>query len=197
MQNNKFFGYGSLVNAQTHDYPNAKPAQLDGWRRTWVHTNLRPFLSVAPGPGAIDGLIADVPGADWAALDHRERAYDKHPVNVMLHDCGTESSAQVYAVPHIHAAPPDTLHPVLLSYIDVVVQGYLQVFGEAGAIRFFETTDGWDAPILNDRAAPVYTRNQVLSEWETGFVDAWLAELSAVVPEAHEPPLTRKGLGMR
>ena len=29
----RFFGYGSLVNRDTHDYPNAVRATLSGWRR--------------------------------------------------------------------------------------------------------------------------------------------------------------------
>ena len=56
-----FFGYGSLVNRATHDYPAATPAQLRGWRRTWVRTDIRDvvFLSVRPDPGSvIDGLVA-------------------------------------------------------------------------------------------------------------------------------------------
>ena len=31
-----FFGYGSLVNRNTHAYPDARPAQLRGWHRLWV-----------------------------------------------------------------------------------------------------------------------------------------------------------------
>ena len=68
-----------------------------------------------------------------------------------------------------------------MSYLDVVVQGYLRTFGPDGALRFFETTDGWGSPILNDRAAPRYPRHQQLDPDETHFVDTQLARLSAVV----------------
>jgi len=73
-----FFGYGSLVNRATHRYPLAQTATLNGWRRVWVRTGLRDvvFLSIHPAEGhSIDGLIATVPGADWAALDQREHGY--------------------------------------------------------------------------------------------------------------------------
>ena len=185
MQDRQFFGYGSLVNRATHDYPRTRPARLDGWRRVWVHTHLRPvaYLSVERAEASIDGLVAEVPDADWAALDLRERAYDRHPISAVLHECGSDAGAQVYAVPPSHAAPPDVTHPVLLSYIDTVVQGFLDVFGEAGAERFFASTAGWHAPILNDRAAPRYSRSQTVTDWERGFVDSHLAALSAQVRE--------------
>lgn len=178
MSDAQFFGYGSLVNHATHGYDNARPATLGGWRRVWVHTALRPvaYLSVERAPDAeIAGLAAEVPGGDWSALDARERAYDKHPVTLRLHLCGSDAPARVYAVPASHAAPPDTRHPVLLSYIDTVVQGFLEVYGAAGARAFFATTRGWEAPILNDRAAPRYPRATALTDTERAFVDRQLA----------------------
>ena len=71
-----FFGYGSLVNTQTHTYRETSQARLTGWQRVWQMTPLRPFpfLSIEPMDGAeIDGLIAHVPDGDWAQLDQRER----------------------------------------------------------------------------------------------------------------------------
>lgn len=178
-----FFGYGSLVNRATHAFEDAHPAKLTGWRRAWRHTQLRPvaFLTAVPAPGhVIDGLIAHVPGDDWAALDERERAYGRtrvtrqtdHPVPRAIH-------VQVYSIPHGRHGVPDETHPVLLSYLDVVVQGYLREFGEAGVQRFFDTTDGWDAPILDDRAAPIYGRHQALRENERTLVHDWLSAVGA------------------
>ena len=69
----------------------------------------------------------------------------------------------------------------MLSYLDVVVQGYLRTFGPDGADRFFATTDGWDTPILNDRKAPRYSRHQQLSPDETDFVNDRLQRLSATI----------------
>ena len=68
----------------------------------------------------------------------------------------------------------------MLSYIDVVVQGYLAEFGMTGVRHFFETTEGWHAPILNDRAAPIYLRAQALTEEERQIVDEGLSRLSAI-----------------
>jgi hypothetical protein len=178
-----FFGYGSLVNRATHDFADAHPAQLHGWRRAWRHTKLRPlaFLTGVPAPGhVIDGLVAHVPGDDWQALDVREHAYDRCVVTeATTHPVPRPVQVQVYAIADGRHGVPDVQHPVLLSYIDVVVQGYLCEFGPAGVTRFFATTDGWDAPILNDRAAPVYPRHQQLSGTERALVDEHLEAVGA------------------
>lgn len=178
-----FFGYGSLVNLSTHDFPNPRPAQLKGWRRAWRHTDLRPvaFLTAVPDPASeIDGMIAHVPRNDWVALDEREWAYDRiAATHAVTHPLKHAVEIAVYAVPKDKHTEPTDQHPLLLSYIDVVVQGYLRAFGPEGADRFFKTTDGWDAPILNDRAAPRYPRHQQLNSDETGFVDEHLTRLGS------------------
>ncbi|NDW45116.1 gamma-glutamylcyclotransferase family protein [Ruegeria sp. PrR005] len=180
-----FFGYGSLVNLTTHDFPDPRPARLKGWRRVWRHTDLRQvaFLTATPDPDCeIEGMIAHVPNDDWAALDAREWAYDRVPVTgAVSHDLTRPVDIAVYAVATEKQSLPSTRHPILLSYIDVVVQGYLRHFGEAGVERFFATTDGWEAPIINDRAAPRYPRHQVLKPSETALVDSHLAAVSATI----------------
>ena len=176
-----FFGYGSLVNRATQTYPDATLATLDGWRRIWRYTSARDvaYLSVFPSASTqIEGLIAHVPGADWVALDEREAAYARHRVTPSVrHGVARPVDIQVYAVP---VEPEQTIQGdrhIILSYLDVVVQGYLREFGEAGVQRFFETTDGWDSVILDDRAAPQYPRHQRLRADETMLVDDWITQL--------------------
>jgi hypothetical protein len=180
-----FFGYGSLVNRATHDFSRAQPATLSGWRRAWRHTDRRPvaFLTAIPDPATtIEGLIAHVPDNDWAELDAREWAYDRIPATHQVRHAVTHPiEVAVYAVPEGAHVRPTEAYPILLSYLDVVVQGYLHEYGEDGADRFFATTDGWDAPILNDRAAPRYSRHQNLDKAQTGFVDDRLARIGATV----------------
>lgn len=184
MERAYFFGYGSLVNRSTHSFGEAQTASARGWRRAWRSTALRPvsFLTAVPDATCkIDGLIAHVPNDDWAALDAREHAYARVGAeHQVTHSLGASpSSIAIYAIEDGHHFDPSLENPILLSYLDVVVQGYLGEFGEAGAQRFFETTTGWDAPILNDRAAPLYPRAQVLSADETGVVDDALKRLNA------------------
>ncbi len=183
-----FFGYGSLVNRDTHAFKDAHPAQLKGWRRTWRPTNLREvaFLSVTRDNDSwINGLIAPVPDADWHALDIREGAYDRIPAGHMIaHPLPHTPQIAVYSVPDDHHGAAGGGHHLLLSYIDVVVQGYLREFGPEGAQHFFDTTDGWEAPVLNDRAAPHYPRACRLSTDERDIVDAALDRLGVQMRRA-------------
>lgn len=178
-----FFGYGSLVNRATHDYADAHPARIAGWRRAWRHVEGRQvaFLTAVPDPGCvIEGLIAHVPGGDWAALDMREHAYARVLAADVEHGLTGASEIHIYHAPADMHAPASVMRPVLLSYLDVVVQGYLREFGEDGVTRFFETTDGWDAPLKDDRADPVYPRHQRLADAERTLVDDWLHQLGIV-----------------
>jgi len=173
-----FFGYGSLVNRASHSFAGAVPAQLTGWRRIWRHTDLRPvaYLTVVPDAHAeIDGLIAPVPDADWPALDAREAAYIRAPAaHQVRHPLPHRPEIAVYTIPDGLHASPSQAHPILLSYLDVVVQGYFREFGTAGVQRFFDTTDGWDAPLLDDRNSPRYPRHQSLTDEERELTDRHL-----------------------
>ncbi|MFK7752383.1 MAG: gamma-glutamylcyclotransferase family protein [Sedimentitalea sp.] len=184
MTDPRFFGYGSLVNLATHTYPDTQTAQVSGWRRVWVQTGERDvaFLSVQPDPNCtIAGMMATVPGGDWAALDLREAAYARHLVTAEVAQGLLEGA--LYVVPGASQVVCDPPASILLSYLDVVVQGYLKAFGADGAAQFFATTSGWDRPVLDDRAAPIYPRHQPLGPEETACVDRHLAQLSAVIKQ--------------
>ncbi len=173
-----FFGYGSLVNQRTHDNRPAHLATARGWHRAWVAVEAHPLavLTAVRAPGAeIDGLIAEVPGNDWAKLDAREAEYDRIPATTeVAHPVEAPHSIAIYSVPETRRSLPHPEKPILLSYLDVVLQGYLDMFGEAGARRFFDTTENWDAIIFDDRSAPRYPRAQTLSAEETAWIDAEL-----------------------
>lgn len=185
MQDPFFFGYGSLVNRATHAYGAARRARLRGWRRAWRYTRHRegPFLTAVPCPDSeIEGLVAQVPGGDWQALDLREIGYARLPLGAELQVEGAlPDSTQIYAVPATDAVQPTRPEPILLSYVDVVFQGYLREFGPEGVARFIATTDGWEAPILDDRTAPRYPRHQALSTEERARFDALLRDLGAEI----------------
>lgn len=178
-----FFGYGSLVNASTHSYTNLHPARLKGWQRSWVQTGLRDlaFLTAAPNPTSeIEGVIAAVPNADWLTLDEREYAYIRQDATLQTrHDHAPATDIQVYAVPEDRQNDTSPPYPVWLSYLDVVVQGYLNLFGEEGVAAFFATTYGWDRPFVDDRSAPRYPRAQILSPQEMSLVDDHLERTPA------------------
>jgi hypothetical protein len=63
--------------------------------------------------------------------------------------------------------PPDTSHPILQSYVDIIVRGCLYISGEEFARSFISTTTGWtqssnriQSPShwVNDRDFPMYKR---------------------------------------
>ncbi len=180
MEDPYFFGYGSLVNLSTHSYCNPKPAGLSGWRRIWLNTYMRyaAFLSAYPVEGnEIDGIIAQVPDADWVALDARETGYDRlDATDQILIGKERPADCAVYVVPRSRETNTGQKSPILLSYLDVVLQGFMQIYGNDGPDHFFETTDGWDRPVKNDRHAPVYPRYRQLKETEQQHVDALLLE---------------------
>ena len=178
-----FFGYGSLVNRLTHAYGDTRAASVSGWRRQWRHTSLRKlaYLSVVKVDGGeIDGLIAAVPDGDWRALDLREGAYDRLtlPGSVVRHDHPKAINVQIYCTRVGIDAAPTVRHPVLQSYLDTVVLGYLDVFGTEGVARFFQSTDGWEVRVLDDRRQPIYPRAIAPSPGQRVLVDGFLDDLS-------------------
>jgi hypothetical protein len=180
-----FFGYGSLVNRNTHAFTPIHASRITGWRRIWQRAPNRPaaFLSViADSDSTIDGVIAPVPNDDWVALDAREFSYARLAVTDAVEHAATDvRDISIYAIPPHDSAPPDADHPILLSYVDAVLQGYLREFGQAGAARFCASTEGWNTPVLNDRDAPIYPRAQRLTATEQGFVDDMLLTVRAKV----------------
>jgi len=192
-----FFGYGSLVNRGTHCYGDIQRASLPGWRRVWRHATGLGYVALSAEPAApenvIEGLVASVPQADWTALDCREMGYDRHDIS---RQCRVEvplSKIEIYQMRPDLAAVPGPDHPIPLSYLDIVVEGYLEQFGRNGVARFFRTTDGWDAPFLDDRAAPIKARRRQADPSIYPLVDAWLEKIQQRTPhmEPREKSLTR------
>ncbi len=173
------FGYGSLVNSATHALGPLALARLDGWQRVWVHLPGRDFatLSVELCAGAvIDGLSCAVDPAAWPALDQREAAYARITVQATLAN-SIPHAAALYVARRADGQEPTV--PILLSYLDAVVQGFHRRYGAAGVARFFASTAGWQAGVCDDRAAPLYPRAQPLSAPEREAVDAALRSVAA------------------
>ena len=164
------------MNTATHLYAPSERVRIQGWRRIWRQVAHHPvaILSAVPDTGsAIDGLIAPVADNNWAALDAREQGYDRLTLSSdALPQSHHHHTIAIYAVPASIADANPHKHPILLSYLDVVLQGYPQQFGPQGAEQFRATTDGWDRPILDDRAAPQYPRHQTLQTPQSTGVDA-------------------------
>lgn len=180
------FGYGSLVNRGTHELSPIFPATIRGWRRRWCHKVDAPFgtvtsLSVMPDPAAqITGLILGTPDQVRHALDVREKGYDRHRIDpdAMCHDGPADAEVELYQ--SLRQGPGSAEAPILLSYIDTVMQGFQREFGADGVRAFLCETDGWDAPILRDRHAPRYPRATDISAAEAARHDDLLDGLGVM-----------------
>lgn len=184
MTHPRFFGYGSLVNLATHHYPDPQAATLTGWRRVWCQAKARPvaFLSIEPHDTTLHGITAQVPHNDWVALDAREHAYLRRDVTAQF-----DGPTAVYQANPEHTAPASTGHPILLSYLDVVVAGFDALMPD-GAEHFFDTTTAW-GPVLDDRDDPLYPRAQPLADATRKVVDAALATLAVPVQPTEDARL--------
>ena len=168
-----YFGYGSLVNRATRPADEtARPATLRRWRRAWNHRVPESprrsgctALSIDPDPGVagdgagIAGTLVALPAEALAALDAREAGYARLalPRDAFALPDGVDAD-EVFVYRTRTRLPADAAHPILASYVDCVMAGYLERFGADGLDAFVATTDGWDGPLADDRAAPRYPR---------------------------------------
>lgn len=168
-----YFGYGSLVNRETRPAGEfSEPATLRGWRRVWDNrtadtTRTQPCTSLSieplpqPSEGGIEGVIARMPVAELVQLDKREVGYDRLKLPVgqfVLTDRVETDYVYVYQSTLENRFLADQEHPILQSYIDCVLAGYLKLFGPSGMQAMLDSTRGWDRPVMNDRSAPHYPR---------------------------------------
>lgn len=173
------FGYGSLANSGTHDWPVAGTATLSGWRRNWAHRSMGArgvtALTIEPAPGSvIAGQMLAVPDDGWANLDQREAGYDC----VIAQVSPLLDGSVTYVSEDPQGADRD--HPIWLSYVDTVLEGFLDMGGLDAVDAFVETTVGWDAPILDDRGDKLYPRATALVRETEAMVDGVLANLPLV-----------------
>jgi hypothetical protein len=203
-----YFGYGSLVNRATiaTGVIAAHPARLKGWHRTWrARPDMGPDMGPTPGvalpdgltpslltahrapDAAIDGLLVIDLAENLAVIDAREFRY--HRRDISLADLEFTDPAAVRGLDadirlHVYEAriehpPTQGPSPILRSYLDAVMQGFLQEFGEAGVHRFVTETDAFHMPVHEDRHAPLYPRAVALSQLEIDLFDAALGHRSA------------------
>lgn len=172
------FGYGSLVNRQSragsssaetflHDAIPASlvPSARLSLRREWNFRSKTRMTALGvrrvPLSDAreINGVIYPVRAADLPAIREREVGYDMvqvHPENVKFESWQRlPAGARVFVfVPQGDSAmPADAENPILQSYVDVCVTGFLE-YGEPFARKFVRTTFGWSRHWVDDRLLP-------------------------------------------
>ena len=167
------FGYGSLVNHSTHNFKPYFKDTLSGWTRTWRATNdnLYSYLSIIPDKKTkSDGLLVQISKNERNLLDEREKGYTKITTSDLILNKQI-IRPKLYLISENRHQKSNSKQIILLSYIDCVIKGFLDHYGQPGVDKFFETTTNWEGVIKNDRLSPLYPRNIRLTEVERKLVD--------------------------
>ncbi|SFN66961.1 hypothetical protein SAMN04488056_101640 [Cohaesibacter marisflavi] len=187
-----YFGYGSLVNDKTRNAESFGVAvRLKGYKRHWSVWEASPerkalglhgavALSVTPCADAYcDGLLVFDRKEHLPQVDLREAHYTR--VRIKTYDMQSELALTDLVDYYIYVGQPaltnasDPKFPILQSYIDAVMQGFFDKFGEAGIKRFVEETEGWHIPVLADRHRPIYPRSVTLQPEEEAMIDRYVS----------------------
>ena len=178
-----YFGYGSLVNLGSlrTPYISAHRATLKGWQRKWLSRPAEPgsfatreglaFLSVVKSADSeIDGMLITDHSSSLASLDKREALYSRvtiDAVDMHMHDEDLDIPERfLYVADELPIVENSGETKILRSYLDVVMQGYLNHFGVEGIKRFYATTQNFELSILEDRKQPLYPRATTLTDEE-------------------------------
>ena len=144
-----------------------------GHTRSWCFRASTGFTALGlqreHGGSPINGVLFAVDAAALAKLDAREAGYtrqqvDAQHVEVVDSTPGSAAAAVLTAAlsrpatcviwvyqPCVECcAPASVEHPIVQSYVDVCVSGFLDAADESFASEFIATTSGWSAFYLND-----------------------------------------------
>ena len=184
-----YFGFGSLVNKHTlrTSYVDIVPATLKGWCRHWqARTDTLEedvaLLSIHRDEAcSIKGMLVIDLQENLAAVDDREAGYTRHQLAlqdlILPKDFSPPSELYVYVADE--AVDVEDTGALLQSYMDAVLQGFRNEYGDDGVMHFVETTKGFERRILFDRSRPLYPRHVSLLEEESTLFDDALGRVGA------------------
>lgn len=180
-----YFGFGSLVNKQTlrTSYVDIFPATLRGYSRHWqarstaLFDNHISLLSIHPDAACeIKGMIVLDLLENLPLVDEREEGYSRHKLEQSQLDVMGETNLPenlyVYIADETEGATDEGA--LLQSYLDAVMQGFRNEYGDEGVSHFVDTTKGFNRSINLDRHAPLYPRDVQVSDAEIALFDAEL-----------------------
>lgn len=191
------FGYGSLINTPSReatgrgriDAVSARVSPAFGHVRSWVARSSSGFTALGlrlavPGeaPSSINGVVFPVDAESLPRFDRRESGYDRVVVpremieGVSWQGLPPDGVIWAYVPKSITAASapplfPDASHPLVQSYVDLVLEGALE-YGADFARELVATTFDWGRFWLNDRTT---ARRPWVSTPEAGRIDDILA----------------------
>ena len=183
----KIFAYGSLLNKNTWSFKaELELVSLKGWVRQWrqivqLDKGKICALTIYPNTNStIEGILLKVDEATELSLSGREIGYERTMIagkdifeqNTKIQLTNETPATYVGSKSTTGWASEGT--PILLSYIDVVAKGYFDLFGMDGVINFFNSTQGWNLPVLDDRDDPIYPRATKHDKKFLDFIDQQL-----------------------
>lgn len=176
-----YFGFGSLVNKNTlrTRYVDIIPASLRGWRRHWQARTITlkediALLSIHRDPSCtIKGMIVVDHLENLPLVDEREVGYSRHRLTTSDLDLQTdfELPSDLYVYIADEAVDQQDTGALLQSYMDAVMQGFRNEYGDDGVWHFVETTKAFERPVIQDRNKPLYPRSVSLKPEEVELYD--------------------------
>jgi hypothetical protein len=180
-----YFGYGSLVNEDTlrTKYIASVPATLLNWQRMWDipigknfdDLDISLLTSRPVEKSSTTGVIVFDRASNLPQVDERETNYDRHKLSLDgLHS--PVDLSQISCDFYVYQAQKNFVNldprpPILQSYLDAVLQGFLRIYGNKGVEDFVNDTANFHTPILQDRDTPKYPRSVELKPEEQDLID--------------------------
>lgn len=199
------FGFGSIVNDESRrslnpDSGDPIPVRISpefGYKRMWNFQSSSAKLTALglakvhdpTKRTTINGIIYPVNDVHLIDLDEREEGYDRVEVPTdMIQTVNWqklpdhEYTIWIYIpkggnnITGTDLNPADKYYPILQTYIDVVLLGFLK-YGENFVLEFLYTTGWWSKYWLNDRQVP---RRPWLHQSKYKIIDSLLEKYSKV-----------------
>lgn len=185
-----YFGFGSLVNKHTlrTSYVDIFPASLKGYRRHWQSRSKTfdspiSLLSIHEDQACnIKGMIVLDSLENLPLVDEREAGYSRHQLSHDQVDVSDSVTLPDNLYVYIANEVEDVLDEgrLLQSYLDAVMQGFRNEYGDQGVAHFVDTTKGFERAIELDREAPLYPRDVKLTHDEVQLFDLELRRAGVI-----------------
>ena len=177
-----YFGFGSLVNRNTlrTSYVDLVQASLKGYSRHWQSKTKTleeqvALLSIHPDQTCeIYGMIVLDKLENLPLVDAREQGYSRHRLNrdQLLIDSDAAMPNDIYVYIANEPEGESDEGALLQSYLDAVMQGFFNEYGDEGVRHFMDTTKGFDRKLIRDRQSPKYPRPVMLSDSDATYFDS-------------------------
>jgi len=165
---NFIFGYGSLISEESRKKTGLSKksyiAKLNGFKREWnikIHEAKATALGIIKNSESFcNGIIFEIPEKEIKNFDKRENKYysriEIDPNSLNIKEFPNIQNIKIWVYVTKKPTTPTKDFPILLSYIDVVLNGCLKI-NENFAKDFINTTSNWKYT-ENDRNNPRYPR---------------------------------------